>query len=87
MGKITLQQAAAWCGGSIDPKYKDVTFIGANNDTRKLEAGQLFKENQSTAWLCLNCGHVHTGESAPEICPVCRHEQGYFVRAQQSISA
>ena len=42
MGAITLQQAAQWCGGSIDPKYKDVTFFGANNDTRKLEKGQLF---------------------------------------------
>ncbi len=42
MGRITLAQAAQWCGGSIDPKYKDVTFFGANNDTRKLEAGQLF---------------------------------------------
>ena len=42
MGVITLGQAAAWCGGQIDPKYKDVTFLGANNDTRKLQAGQLF---------------------------------------------
>ena len=42
MGRITLQQAALWCGGSIDPKYKDVTFLGANNDTRKLERDQLF---------------------------------------------
>ena len=42
MGRITLQQAAQWCGGRIDPKYSDVTFLGANNDTRKLEAGQLF---------------------------------------------
>ena len=42
MGRITLQQAAQWCGGKIDPKYKDVTFLGANNDTRKLEEGQLF---------------------------------------------
>ena len=42
MGRITLQQAAQWCGGRIDPKYKDVTFLGANNDTRKLEPGQLF---------------------------------------------
>ena len=42
MGRITLQQAANWCGGWIDPKYKDVTFLGANNDTRKLEKGQLF---------------------------------------------
>ena len=42
MGRITLQQAALWCGGRIDPKYKDVTFLGANNDTRKLEPEQLF---------------------------------------------
>lgn len=42
MGRITLQQAAQWCGGRIDPKYKDVTFLGANMDTRKLEEGQLF---------------------------------------------
>ncbi len=42
MGKITLEQAALWCGGSIDPKYKEVTFFGANNDTRKLREGELF---------------------------------------------
>jgi len=42
MGTITLQQAAQWCGGSVDPKYQNVTFLGANNDTRKLAPGQLF---------------------------------------------
>ena len=42
MGRITLQQAAQWCGGCINEKYKDVTFLGANNDTRKLEKDQLF---------------------------------------------
>lgn len=42
MGRITLQQAAQWCGGKIDPKYSDVVFFGANIDTRKLEADQLF---------------------------------------------
>ena len=42
MGRIRLEQAAQWCGGKIDPKYKDVTFLGASNDTRTLEEGQLF---------------------------------------------
>lgn len=42
MSRITLEQAAQWCGGSIDPKYKDITFLGANNDSRKLTPGQLF---------------------------------------------
>ena len=42
MGNITLRQAAQWCGGQVDPKYAEVTFLGANNDTRKLQPGQLF---------------------------------------------
>ncbi len=42
MAQITLAQAARWCGGTIDPKYGDVAFLGANNDSRKVEPGQLF---------------------------------------------
>ena len=42
MGRITLAQAAQWCGGFVDPKYKDVTFLGANNDSRKITKDQLF---------------------------------------------
>ena len=42
MGVITLKQAAAWCGGSVEEKYANVTFLGAGNDTRTLEPGQLF---------------------------------------------
>ncbi len=42
MGRITLEQAAVWCGGRIDPKYADITFFGANNDSRSVLPGQLF---------------------------------------------
>ena len=44
MGKqiITLGQAAAWCGGRVSEKYKDIAFFGANFDTRRLAAGELF---------------------------------------------
>ena len=42
MAKITLRQAAAWCGGTVEEKYADVEFSGANNDTRILQPGQLF---------------------------------------------
>ena len=42
MGKITLRQAAAWCGGRVEEKYADIEFFGANNDTRVLRPGQLF---------------------------------------------
>ncbi len=42
MATITLRQAAAWCGGTVDKKYEDVEFLGAGNDTRVLQPGQLF---------------------------------------------
>ena len=42
MANITLRQAAKWCGGTVEEKYADVEFFGANNDTRILQPGQLF---------------------------------------------
>lgn len=71
MGRITLELAAQWCGGRIDPKYKDVSFFGACNDTRTLKPGQLFLalqgqrdghefiraalEKKAAAVLCTHC--------------------------------
>lgn len=42
MANITLRQAAAWCGGTVEEQYADREFTGANNDTRLLQPGQLF---------------------------------------------
>ena len=48
-----------------------------------LESGQLFSTGDGqTRWVCLNCGHVIEGPDAPAQCPVCQHEQGYFVRQE-----
>jgi rubrerythrin len=44
-----------------------------------LKKSQLFKGDDNTEWICLNCGHVHVGPVAPKSCPVCKHAQGYFV--------
>lgn len=45
-----------------------------------LKNNKLFVSDVEEEWLCLNCGHVHKGMSAPEICPVCYHNQGFFIR-------
>ena len=42
MARITLRDAAQWCGGTVEEKYADVVFDGAGNDTRSLQKGQLF---------------------------------------------
>ena len=44
------------------------------------ENAALFTSPTECAWVCLNCGHIHEGKSAPAICPVCQHDQGYFLR-------
>jgi rubrerythrin len=43
-----------------------------------LEKAILYKKPSPVAWKCAKCGHIHVGETAPKICPVCAHPQGYF---------
>ena len=43
-----------------------------------IENGTIFKKDAPTTWKCTNCGYIHEGSEAPESCPACAHEQGYF---------
>ena len=45
-----------------------------------IKNGKVFQDNAEIAWHCSNCGHIHYGTKAPEICPVCSHPQSYFER-------
>lgn len=48
-----------------------------------MEDGKLFMcDGGRVRWVCLNCGHIHEGNEAPRMCPVCHHEQGYFIREE-----
>lgn len=49
-----------------------------------LETQKLFVSDVKTSWICLNCGYIYEGEWAPKKCPVCDHDQGYFVRLELS---
>ena len=40
--------------------------------------GVVFEREEEQVWICTNCGHIHTGKEAPEMCPVCAHPQSYF---------
>lgn len=43
-----------------------------------LEAGKVFKRNGKVVWRCRNCGYLHEGEDAPDLCPACLHPQAHF---------
>ncbi len=61
--------------GKIEKVHADKFNMFANH----LQSNTLFERGTQTAWYCTNCGHIHYGPSAPQICPVCKHDRGYFL--------
>ncbi len=45
---------------------------------RNLDEGAVFKRGDEYMWKCRNCGHIHFGKEAPQMCPVCAHPQAHF---------
>lgn len=47
-----------------------------------LAENKLFISDVKTGWMCLECGYVYEGTQAPKTCPVCKHDQGFFIRLE-----
>lgn len=45
---------------------------------KNIEHDRVFKRDDVVKWHCRNCGYVHTGKEAPEICPACAHPKAYY---------
>mgnify|MGYP000244573708 CR=1 FL=1 len=43
-----------------------------------IERGRVFKREKKVVWRCLNCGYIHEGTEAPEVCPACAHPRAHF---------
>ncbi len=73
--------------------YKDIAFkfravanIEKEHEERyrkllaNIEDERVFNSDNEEIWICRNCGYIHTGKTAPKVCPVCAHPQSYFER-------
>lgn len=47
---------------------------------KSIKSGEVFVDQDTIAWKCRNCGHIHYGVSAPQECPACKHKQEHFER-------
>ena len=43
-----------------------------------IKADAVFVKEDVVLWRCRNCGYIHVGKAAPQICPACKHPQAYF---------
>lgn len=70
-------------------KFEGVAKVEAAHEKRYLKllehykAGNTFKGDAPLGWKCRNCGYIHEGDDAPEICPVCAHPRAYFERTAE----
>lgn len=45
---------------------------------KNVKDNTVFAKSDVSLWQCANCGHTHSGKSAPEMCPVCDHTKAHF---------
>jgi rubrerythrin len=60
---------------AVAEKYHEERYLALLNNIKQ---GQVFKRGQTTIWRCHNCGYLHEGTSAPDLCPACAHAQAHF---------
>ena len=89
MYKRMAEEAKAEGFDELADKFEKVGAIEKAHEERyrklvaNIEADKVFKKDGDTMWKCRQCGNLHFGTEAPEVCPVCGHPQSYQeVRAE-----
>ena len=68
----------------IAESFKQIAGVEKFHESRyrklssNIQAGTIFKKEAGAKWHCRNCGYVHEGPEAPDMCPACKHPQAYY---------
>ena len=60
--------------GKIEKEHEERYLALLQN----IEENKVFARDEKVVWKCMNCGHIHEGTTALEVCPVCTHPKAYF---------
>ncbi len=80
MEKVAREEGFA----DVATSFKEIAEVEEYHEKRyrKLEQnvarGEVFKRKEPVKWHCTNCGYVHEGTEAPEVCPACKHARSYY---------
>lgn len=68
----------------IATSFKEIAEVEGFHETRyrklagNIGAGEVYKKKATVKWHCTNCGYIHVGTVAPDVCPACKHPQAYY---------
>ena len=69
---------------TIAESFKEISEVEEHHEKRyrklleNIEKGEVFKKKKAVKWKCRNCGYVHEGREAPDVCPACKHPKPYY---------
>lgn len=69
---------------AIAKSFQEISEVEEQHEKRYLElyelvkSGKYFTRDEEVTWKCRNCGYVHVGKEAPQVCPACLHPQAHF---------
>lgn len=74
----------------IAEAFRRIATVEAGHEARYLKLyerminGTVFEDEEEIEWQCRNCGYIHKGKKAPEVCPACQHPKAHFERKKNN---
>lgn len=74
----------------VASSFKEIADVEEQHEKRyrklleNIKNKKVFKKDKIVRWKCRNCGYVHEGKDAPEICPACKHPQAFYELLQEN---
>ena len=68
----------------VATSFKEISEVEEFHEKRyrklakNVSTGEVFKKKTVVKWHCTNCGYIHEGTEAPDVCPACKHAQAYY---------
>ncbi len=68
----------------IAESFEEIAEVEEEHEKRyrkllaNVKNGTVFKRDEEVEWHCLNCGYIHHGKEAPDLCPACKHAKEYY---------
>lgn len=69
---------------AVAHSFREIAEVEEHHEARyrkllwNVENDQVFKKEGVVRWKCRNCGYVHEGPEAPDVCPACIHPKSYY---------